>query len=558
MAVVYVITAWVLIQVAGEVAEPLHLPGWFSTAVIVLLALGFPVALGLAWALEVRPEGSGDEAAADASDSLELDDESNPHPAPHLITRRSVAVLSFENVSNDSDAEQVATGLTEEILNNLSRMQDLKVASRASILAYTGTALRAAEIGTELGVSYLVEGSIRKIGDSLRITAQLIRTPDDEHIWAQTFERDISDGFAMQEKLAQVIARQVQANMQTDVSILAARRQTQNERAYRHFRIAAEERWQQVSGDHDPNWKLVLENFRRAVELDPDFAVAHEGIANVCVFWPELDITREEASRTAHAALERAMALRPPSAFSYMHLAQIFANVDANYPAALEAIEKGVALAPNMAWLHVLLHAIALRQGRVSDAMKHVRTGVQLSPGDSLINHFFGQILWLRGDYAGAIKAMQTSLENMSGGGEYVRRSANLARLYLESGETDRANEILDKVLRSPGYDPGDLGPLCLTLAAAGRDTDLQRIKGELLSEYGSHWFPGRYQIHLAAGELDEAFDYLHQGIDHRFGPEVVALRCPPSFMTPMVEDARWQQVITHLEKVEARAAAGE
>ena len=309
----------------------------------MLLALGFPVALGLAWALEVKPESSGNEPAAAEGDGA-ADADTEDEPEPYLITRRSVAVLPFENVTSDADVAHVATGLTEEILNNLSSMPDLKAASRSSTLAYKDTNLKAAEIAQELGVSYLVEGSIRKLGDELRITAQLIRAPDDEHLWAQTFQREVSEGFAMQEKLAQVIARQVQANMQTDVSILAARRQTQNARAYRYFRIASEERWQEMSGDHSPDYKLVLENYRRAVELDPDFAVAHEGIANVCTYRFFLDMSREDASQTAHAALERAMALRPPSAFTYLNLAMVNVNIDANCPAALEATEKGLAL----------------------------------------------------------------------------------------------------------------------------------------------------------------------------------------------------------------------
>ena len=558
VAVVYVITAWVLIQVADVVAEPLRLPDWFSTAVIVLLALGFPVALGLAWALEVRPESGGNEQAkaedGTADDDADTDDESEPY----VITRRSVAVLPFENVSKEPDGDQLATGLTEEILNHLSNMPDLKVASRSSTLAYKDTNLKAADIGHELGVSYLVEGSIRKLGDELRITAQLIRAPDDQHIWAQTFEREVSDGFAMQEKLAQVMARQVQANMQTDVSILAARRQTQSARAYRYFRIASEERWQEVSGNHTPDYKLVLENYRRAVELDPDFAVAHEGIANVCCYRPWLDMSREEASRTAHAALERAMALRPPSAFSYFNLSMANLLIDANYPAALEAIEKGLALAPNMSWLHQHLHLIAVRQGRLGDALKHGRTALSLSPGDAQMCEFLGILLWSRGDLPGAIREQEKSLDNMRSGLFYIVRASFLAMLYLEDGQTEPANRLLDTALRAPRGGTEGLAVLCLALALAGRTADLKSVKGELLSEYGARYFPGRHVMHLAANEMDEAFRSLIDGIAERSAPVVQWLRAGVPWLVPMREDARWEEVMAHLEAMEARAAAGE
>jgi len=559
VAAVYGVTAWLLIQVADVVADPLRLPNWFSTAVIVLLALGLPVAIGLAWAFEVKPETANraDEPAA-AERAAHVDGAAADQPEPYLITRRSVAVLPFENVSDDSSVAHLSTGLTEEILNHLSNMQDLKVASRASTLAYRNTTLRATEIGEQLGVSYLVEGSIRKLGDELRITAQLIRAPDDEHIWAQTFERNLSEGFAMQEKLAEVIARQAQANMQTDVSILAARRQTQNERAYRHFRIAAEERWHEVSGNHTPNWKLVLENFRRAVELDPDFAVAHEGIANVCPLWWELGMSREEASRMAHAALERAIALHPPSAFTFFHFAQLYTNTDLNYPAALEAIRKGLALAPNMAWLHVYSSEIALREGRLGEALDHARTALQLSPGDGHINEMLSDLLWVRGDLNGAIDELEKSLENMRGGVLYTMRAARLAQLCLEDGQSERANHLLDAAIRSPRHEIGASAPLCRALALAERTGDLRNVAAELVSEYGTRWFPGRYQMHLAASEIDEAFLYLHEGIEHRSMSEVRFLRAGFAWLAPLREDPRWPEVMTHLAEIEARGAAGQ
>jgi TolB-like protein/Tfp pilus assembly protein PilF len=558
VAVVYVVTAWVLIQVADVVADPLRLPDWFSAAIIVLLALGFPVALGLAWALEVRPESSGNEQAAEAADTADARADRDDDSEPYLITRRSVAVLPFENVSSDADVAHVATGLTEEILNHLSDMQDLKVASRVSTLVYKDTNPKATEIGEELGVSYLVEGSIRKLGDELRITVQLIRAPDDEHLWAQTFQREVSEGFALQEQLAQVIARQVQANMQTDVSILAARRQASNVRAYRYFRIAAEETWQAVSGNHTPDYKLALENYRRAVELDPDFAVAHEGIANVCIMWTHLDMSRGEASRTAHEALECAMALRPPSAFTFFILAQVNVNLDANYPAGLEAIERGLALAPNTAWLHQFQSVIALCQGRIGEALKHGRTAQNLSPGDSQISQMLGMLLWARGDLDGAISELEKSLDNMRGGMWFIIRTAILAMLYWEDGQPERANQLLDTALRSPRHDTGGLVDLCLALARAGRAVDLESVTADLVSEYGADWFPGRYQMHLAAGEIDKALRYVDEGIEQRCPPDLHWLRVSAPWLARLREGARWQEVMVHLEDMEARAAAGE
>jgi tetratricopeptide (TPR) repeat protein len=249
---------------------------------------------------------------------------------------------------------------------------------------------------------------------------------------------------------------------------------------------------------------------------------------------------------------------------SYMVLAQIHAEVDANYPAALDATEKGLVIAPNMAWLHGHLNRIALRQGRISDALRHARTAAQLSPGDSGINRFLGLTLWAAGDLKGAISA-NASLDNMTAGAYYAIRAAELAMVLLQCAETDRANEMLDNVVRSLNHDTSALGQntanprcsLCLALAQAGRTADVRAIKEDLQSEHGSNWFPGRYEMHLAAGEIDEAFDYLRQGIDQRSW-EVQLLRTELPFLSPLREDRRWQEVMTHLEDMEARSAAGE
>jgi tetratricopeptide (TPR) repeat protein len=251
------------------------------------------------------------------------------------------------------------------------------------------------------------------------------------------------------------------------------------------------------------------------------------------------------------------MTLRPPSAFTYLNLAQLYAHTDANYPAALEAIEKGLALAPNMVWLHLNLVLLAVRQGHLSDALKHARTAVSLSPGDGQLRQILGNLLWIRGDRAGAISELEKSLENMRSGLWFVARSALLAMVYLEDGQTERANSLLDAAMRSLQRDTAGVTILCLALAQAGRTSDLQTVIAELVSEYDERWFPGRYAMHLAANEIDDAFRYLNEGIEQRHAAEVMWLRCIP-WLAPLREDPRWQEVMTHLEEMEARAAAGE
>jgi adenylate cyclase len=548
VALVYIVTAWLLIQVAGEVSDPLHLPAWFATAVIVLLALGFPVALGLAWAFEVKPN------APDSGDHTEPDDQET-NAEEYLVTRRSIAILPLENLSDESRIGHFANGLTEEVLNRLSALKDLKVASRSSTLAYRDLNQNTKLVGEELGVSYLLEGSVRQASEALRLTIQLIRAPDDEHIWAQSFELAIDDGFEAQEKLAKSVAHRAHANVIADVSILATRRQTQSARAYRHFRIAAEERWQGVNSDKMANLKLVYDNFRLATEIDPEFAAAHEGVANASLMWRRLDITREEASSVAHAAMRRSLELRPPSGYSYMVLGMVYNQLDANLPAARQALTQGLAIAPNIAWLHGELAATAIREGKVAEALEEIRTAAKLSPGDRRINQALGVYLFLKSDFSGAIATFEEVLERAAAGNDYVEVSAWSALALMQQDNLERANAILDTALKISEPIEG-IGVLALALAQAGRTLEGAEIKAKAVAKHGDHWFTQRFLLHLAVGEMDEAFDNLHQSIDKRRDSDLRFLRTDTSFLSEMRADPRWSNVVAHLDDMEASAAA--
>ena len=215
VAIVYAVVAWLIIQIVGEISEPLTLPEWLDTVVIVLLAAGFPIAVILAWALQITPGGvirsqvGLDEALHDSAPPDE-EDSASPGVAalPSVSTtsqRTSIVVLPFDNLSPDPGDAYFSDGLTEEIITNLANLRSLRVISRSTAMVLKDTQKDVRTIGQELDVEYVLEGSVRKAGDSLRITAQLIDAKSDEHVWAEQHDRSMVDVFAVQEQIAKRI-----------------------------------------------------------------------------------------------------------------------------------------------------------------------------------------------------------------------------------------------------------------------------------------------------------------------------------------------------------------
>ncbi|MEP6686541.1 MAG: FlgO family outer membrane protein, partial [Verrucomicrobiota bacterium] len=244
VAVAYAVVAWLLIQIATQVFPFFDIPNWAVRVVVLLLALGFPVALVLAWAFEITPEGIRRESEIAPHESMThrtgrkiigitialaaiavglflfqhlkpgLTGVSAPSANPTAIPVKSIAVLPFENLSEEKQNAFFADGVQDEILTNLARIADLKVISRTSVMQYkTGAARNLREIGQQLGVAHLLEGSVQRAANKIRVNAQLIDARTDAHLWAQTYDRDFADVFAIQSEIAKAIAEQLQARL---------------------------------------------------------------------------------------------------------------------------------------------------------------------------------------------------------------------------------------------------------------------------------------------------------------------------------------------------------
>lgn len=285
VAIAYVIVGWILIQIADVTIEPLHLPVWAGTLVIWLVGLGFPVAVVLAWVLDVTPQGI---LVTKAEDSEQPDD-------------ATIAVLPFVNMSGDSENEYFSDGMSEELSNLLARLQYLRVCSRTSAFALKGTTLDMSSISSQLGVRYVLEGSVRRAGGKVRITAQLIDAVSDSHLWSETYDRELKDIFAVQDEIAGHIFSSLKMTLTPDEE-QAIRSTTSNVEAFDYY-LRGREQYHRAEPGH---LELAREMFEEAIRLDPEYALAWAGLTYVFVdtywyrdkrsFWIE---RAQEASKKA-------------------------------------------------------------------------------------------------------------------------------------------------------------------------------------------------------------------------------------------------------------------
>ena len=333
VALAYIVTAWLLLQVTDVVLNNIEAPDWLFQSIMLLLAIGFPIAMLFAWAYEMTPEGLKKEKEVDRSQSItpatgrKLDFiiigmlvlalgyflwERQSYVSPSVETasvdsgsaiKRSIAVLPFINMSSDQEQEWFADGLTEEILNALARAPDLLVASRTSSFGFKGSTTPIQEIAKTLGVAHVLEGSVRRGNDRLRVTAQLIRAMDGFHLWSETYDRSSDDVIAIQEDVAIAIANALETAMDPEALAKMVSAGTSSVPAYEAYleALAYTARVSQ-SGDE----ALILktgEALERAQEFDPEFAAAHWELAS---FWQDqMSVTTIGSELTSDTAEER-------------------------------------------------------------------------------------------------------------------------------------------------------------------------------------------------------------------------------------------------------------
>ena len=407
VAVAYLVVAWLLIQVATQTFPFFEIPNWVVRTVILLLGLGFPVALVLAWAFDLTPEGlqrtdSEEKQPARAAGrawiyiavvgallSLALFF-AGRYTAPGKqsatvdLLAKSIAVLPFENLSENKENTYFVDGIQDEVITRLAKIGQLRVISRTSTQRYKTRPSNLAEIARELGVSHLVEGTVQRVGDRLRINVQLIRAANEGHLWAEIYDRNLTDIFAVQTELATRIAQSLQATLSGDERKAVAEKPTSNLAAYDAYLRGID----LVSrpGQTEDNQRKAVESFAEAVRLDPQFAQAWAALstANASLCFLQFDTTtaRKEAAR---AAAETASRLNPSSLETLLANAYYRYHVERDYEGARALFEKIQREAPNNSEALTALARIARRQSRWNESVQLYERAAQLNPRDAYL-----------------------------------------------------------------------------------------------------------------------------------------------------------------------------
>src|SRR6266404_6012712 len=371
VAVAYVIAAGGIIQLASAAFPAWELPNWSLRLVIVLLLIGFPIALILAWAFDVTSQGIKTTPAVAApglhlrrnvimlvATGIIISAAAGFFLLPRAAARKidkSIAVLPFENLSDDKENAYFADGIQDDVLTNLSKIGDLKVISRTSVMPYRGKTQNLREIGKTLGVSTILEGSVRRSGNRVRVNVQLIDATTDEHLWASDYDRDLTDVFAIQTDLAQKITEALQAKLSPSERAQIERKPTENGEAYLAFVQAHN---LQNAVEDLGKLKQSEQLYARAIELDPKFALALACYSQLeSWIFHTFDPTQERREKAGTLA-ERALQLQPDLPETHLALGFSYYYGDNNYDAALREFEIARQGLPNESDAYLAIGAI--------------------------------------------------------------------------------------------------------------------------------------------------------------------------------------------------------
>lgn len=437
---VYLVVGWLLIQVAGTTFGPLGLPGWSLTLVIVLVVLGFVIACALAWAYDLTDRGL--ERTVPVAMAT---------PAPEA----SVAILPFADMSEARDQDYFCDGLAEEILNALASIQGMRVASRTSSFRFRDGTTDARDIGRALNVATIMEGSVRKSGDRVRVTAQLIDAGNGYHLWSENFDRGLEDIFAIQEEIARSVARALRVSLNTPEALDLQRYAPRDMRAYDFYL-----RGRQLEGAKDRiKWEYSAQMYRRAIEIDPEYAQAHAGLADVLT---ELLLWRfarpEEVLDEALAASRRALELAPELAEAHVAHAHTL-DFSGEHDAAATEFERALELNPDLyeASYYFARHCFA--RGQLARAVELFEAAHRARPDE------FQALMIAVGaaeDLGGKVRvddiahrALAASLHQIEVDPENARAHYSTASLMLYVGDRQGARRHADMALhlRPNDYD---------------------------------------------------------------------------------------------------------
>jgi len=562
VAVAYAVVGWLLIQIGTQVFPFFEVPNWGIRLIVLLIVAGFPIALILAWAFELTPEGIKRTEDADLV-ALGVSRKRKwiyvviiagalsvglfflgRYTASNVanLSAKSIAVLPFENLSRDPDNAYFTEGIQDEILARLAKIADLKVISRTSTQRYKSSPDDLPQIAKRLGVSNILEGSVQKTADRVRVTVQLLNAATDAHLWGETYDRTLTDVFAAESDIAKAIAATLQAKLSGSEQHALAARPTENTEAHQLY-LRGRYFWNKRTG---ADLKKSIDYFNQAIDKDPNYALAYAGLADAYVLLPAYaEASPKDSLPQAKAAAAKALELDSTLGEAHATLANALVAYDLNFAEANREFRRAIELNPNYATAHQWYAESGLVPlGQFDEAIAEARRALELDPLSLVINADLGTTLTSARRYDEAIEQLRRTVE-MDPGFYYAHWTLGDA-LELK-GRNDEAIAEYKKAiaLNDDPLPPALLGHL---YAKIGRKDEALTILKQLreLRESSKQRYVSPYNlalIHIGLGEKDEALQLLEETYEERDGYNIAFLKVEP-MLDPLRGDPRFEALV--------------
>jgi TolB-like protein/Tfp pilus assembly protein PilF len=566
VAVAYAIVGWLLVQVATQVFPFFEIPNWAVRLIVLIIIIGFPIALVIAWAFELTPQG------LKRTEDVDLAAAQRPRHRAWIFvviiagamslglfflgrytattkqsggptgTQKSIAVLPFANLSRDPDNAYFAAGIQDEIITRLSKITDLNVISCTSTQRFKSSPDDIPAIAVQLGVANILEGSVQRTADAVRVNVQLIRGATDTHLWADTFDRKLTDIFAVESEIAKTIAETLQAKLSGSEQNAIAARPTESTEAYQLY-LKGRFFWNKRTGQ---NLNKAADYFNQAIAADPRYALAYVGLADAYVLMPLYGAgAPRDCYPKAKAAAKKALELDDASAEAHTSLAQVYCYYDLDYPQAIREFQRAIELNPNYATAHQWYGSSGLAAlGQFDDAVAEVKSAIALDPLSLVINTDLGNTYYRARRYDQAVDQMRKTLE-MDPAFYYAHW--NLGSALAAKGALKPAIEEYEKA-RALNDDPSMLGLLANAYAKSGNKAEALKIRDQLELVSKQRYVSG-YSFALAdlgLGNKEEALHWLEKAYGDRAGDALRFIKVEP-LLDPLRGDPRFEALVAKI-----------
>lgn len=537
VGVAYLVIAWGIAQVADLLLENFQIDEWVMQAVLVVLGIGWILAVILAWIFDLRWDGIHLES--DVAKALEQGSKAIAAPVQE-VENESIAVLAFVNMSSDPEQEYFSDGIAEELLNLLAKIPELRVAARTSAFSYKGKDTQIDVIGRELGVAHILEGSVRKAGNKVRITAQLIRADTGYHLWSDTWDRTLDDIFDVQDEIAGVVVEELKLTLLKPAPVV----QETNSDAYALYLQA---RYLTRQGTSE-GYEQALALLEQALAIAPDYAPAWRQRGVIYMTQADRGLRpAQEGFQQGREATEMALSIDPNNALAHASMARIAVSEDQDLSAAARHIQTALSLNPSDSTILSAAANLAEMLGHIDSAIALQEFIVKQDPVQPTVHANLGGSYFAAGRPEAAVPCYRTALRLSP---DNIGLHANLGLALLANGETEAAMEEIAResseafrlIAEAMAYH--DRGQ------AAQSDAALQ----QMIDKYGDNWAFNIAAVLAYRAEADRAYEWLDKAAQNS-DPGLVEIVTAPEFKN-LHTDPRWNKFLSGIGKAPEQLAA--